>query len=135
MPVTHTLPPARIACAAIALVLAAGPSIAQTTPSPSPETEDFAQRLRALERLLGVENAQPADASDLASLDQRLRIIERKLELQAEDAAGIIIKGMEEDKFQVYIGNDARMMNYLYRLSPKRATRFMFNRMKGLLGS
>lgn len=87
MPVTHTLPPAKIARVAIALILAAGPSIAQTTPSPSPETEDFAQRLRALERLLGVENAQPADASDLASLDQRLRIIERKLELQAEDAA------------------------------------------------
>lgn len=87
MPVTHTLPPTRIASVAIALALAAGPSIAQTTSPPSPEAQDFAQRLRALERLLGVENAQPADEPDLASLDQRLRIIERKLELQAEDAA------------------------------------------------
>ncbi len=52
----------------------------------------------------------------------------------AEDAAAIIIDGMERDQFQVYVGNDAKMMNYLYRLSPKRATRFMFNRMKQLLG-
>lgn len=52
----------------------------------------------------------------------------------AEDAAETILDGMERDAFQVYIGNDARMMNYFYRLSPKRATRFMFNRMKQLLG-
>lgn len=51
----------------------------------------------------------------------------------AEDAAATIIKGMADDQFQVYIGNDAKMMNMLYRLSPKRATRFMYNRMKELL--
>jgi short-subunit dehydrogenase len=51
----------------------------------------------------------------------------------AEDAAETIIKGMERDEFQVYIGNDAKMMNRLYRLSPKRATEFMYNRMKSLL--
>lgn len=51
----------------------------------------------------------------------------------AEDAADTIIKGMERDQFQVYVGNDAKMMNLLYRLSPRRATRFMYNRMKGLL--
>lgn len=52
----------------------------------------------------------------------------------AEDAAETIINGMEQDKFQVYIGNDAKMMNYLYRLNPRRATRFMYSRMKALLG-
>jgi len=51
----------------------------------------------------------------------------------AEDAADIIIRGMERDQFQVYVGNDAKMMNWLYRLSPRRATRFMYNRMKQLL--
>jgi len=50
-----------------------------------------------------------------------------------ERAAEIILNGMERDQFQVYVGNDAKMMNYLYRLSPGYATRFMFNRMKGLL--
>jgi short-subunit dehydrogenase len=52
----------------------------------------------------------------------------------AEDAAAIIIKGIEDDEFQVYVGNDAKMMNRLYRLNPRRATRFMYSRMKGLLG-
>ncbi|MCA0454141.1 MAG: SDR family oxidoreductase [Chloroflexi bacterium] len=51
----------------------------------------------------------------------------------APDAAAIIINGMERDQFQVYVGNDAKMMNFLYRASPKRATRFMYSRMKGLL--
>lgn len=53
----------------------------------------------------------------------------------AEDAAETIIAGMEEDAFQVYVGNDAKMMNRLYRLSPRRATRFMYDRMKALLPS
>jgi len=51
----------------------------------------------------------------------------------AEHAAEIIIDGMERDKFQVYVGNDAKMMNFLYRLNPRGATRFMYKRMKGLL--
>lgn len=51
----------------------------------------------------------------------------------AEDAAEIIIKGMERDSFQVYVGNDAKAMNWLYRLNPRWATQFMYNRMKELL--
>ncbi|ROU08365.1 OprO/OprP family phosphate-selective porin [Lysobacter enzymogenes] len=52
--------------------------------------EQLAQRLKAIEQRLGT--AAPADAGGqggegLADLDQRLRIIERKLELQAEDSA------------------------------------------------
>lgn len=52
-----------------------------------------------------------------------------------ERAAEIIVDGMERDLFHVYVGRDAKMMNYLYRLSPRRATRFMYNQMKGLLPS
>jgi short-subunit dehydrogenase len=51
----------------------------------------------------------------------------------AEDAAQTIINGIERDQFQVYIGRDAKLMNLLYRLSPRRATRFMYSQMKGLL--
>lgn len=50
-----------------------------------------------------------------------------------EKAAQTIVDGMERDQFQVYIGNDAKMMNWLYRTNPRFATRFMFNRMKALL--
>lgn len=51
----------------------------------------------------------------------------------AERAAEVIVNGMERDKFQVYVGRDANMMNLLYRLNPRRATRFMYNQMKSLL--
>jgi short-subunit dehydrogenase len=36
-----------------------------------------------------------------------------------EVAAETIINGMKRDKFQLYIGKDARMMNILYRLNPR----------------
>ncbi|KRB08198.1 porin [Lysobacter sp. Root690] len=52
--------------------------------------EQLAQRLRAIEQRLGggdaVANAS-ADSGNLSDLDQRLRVIERKLELQAEETA------------------------------------------------
>jgi len=52
---------------------------------------------------------------------------------QPDKAAQIILDGIEGDKFQVYVGRDANMMNLLYRFSPRRATKFMYNQMKGLL--
>lgn len=48
-------------------------------------------------------------------------------------AAETILDGMKRDKFQVYIGKDARMMNLLYRINPRWATQFMFKQMKALL--
>jgi hypothetical protein len=42
---------------------------------------------------------------------------------------------MERDRFQVYVGRDAKMMNLFYRFNPKRATQFMYSRMKELLAS
>src|SRR5207342_3645214 len=48
--------------------------------------EDLAKRLQVLEQRLGV-TATTADSAGLADLDQRLRVIERKLELQAEESA------------------------------------------------
>jgi short-subunit dehydrogenase len=51
----------------------------------------------------------------------------------AEKAAEAIIKGMEKNKFQVYVGNDAKLMNLLYKIAPQWATRFMQQQMKGIL--
>lgn len=50
-----------------------------------------------------------------------------------EAAAEMIINGMERDAFQVFVGNDSKMMNILYRLNPKYATRMIQERMKALL--
>lgn len=53
--------------------------------------------------------------------------------VHVDEAAETIINGMKRNEFQVYVGRDARMMNVLFRLNPKRATHFMFNQMKSLL--
>lgn len=48
-------------------------------------------------------------------------------------AAETILNGMKRNRFQVFIGRDARMMDILYRLNPQWATHFMFKQMKALL--
>lgn len=53
--------------------------------------------------------------------------------LPASDAAKQIINGIEEDKFQIFVGKDAKSMNKLYRLSPGFATRFIAKQMQALL--
>ena len=79
--------PTRIRHALLLALTAASPAMAAQTVT----IEDLARRLQALEQRL--DNAPvaavPSDASqvDPAELDQRLRILERKLELQAEEAS------------------------------------------------
>lgn len=69
---------------ALALALAAS----ATAPAMAGEVtvEELARRLQAIEQRLGTAPAQEPAGAGLADLDQRLRVIERKLELQAEEA-------------------------------------------------
>lgn len=48
-------------------------------------------------------------------------------------AAEIIIDGMEKNKVWIYVGNDSKFLNFLYRLSPSYATKFISKQMKSLL--
>lgn len=50
------------------------------------------------------------------------------------DAGRQIIEGLEKGAFRVVIGSDARLMDRLARLSPRRATELIANQMKALLG-
>ena len=45
--------------------------------------------------------------------------------LPANDAAKQILDGIEKDKFKIYVGNDAKFMNFLYTLNSKKAIKFM----------
>jgi short-subunit dehydrogenase len=54
--------------------------------------------------------------------------------LSAEQAARLIVDGMEHDRYRVMVGSDAKMMDRLYRLTPRRAAGFIANQMKDLLG-
>jgi len=57
-------------------------------PPPPPTVQALAERLQRLEQLLGATQTQAgADGDSVAELDQRLRVLERNLELQQEEAA------------------------------------------------
>lgn len=70
---------------AAALVAALSPALAGA--ADQAELDALRQRLARLEALVGVESGEAGAADPVAALDQRLRILERKLELQQEEAA------------------------------------------------
>ncbi len=53
--------------------------------------------------------------------------------LPADQAAEIIVNAIEKDSYSVFVGSDAKFMNLICRLSPQRATKFIYNQMKSLL--
>jgi short-subunit dehydrogenase len=59
--------------------------------------------------------------------EQRSRIV------TAERAAGDILDGMEKDAYRVLIGRDAKLMDVMYRLMPRRAAGFIASKMKDLV--
>ncbi len=69
---------------------------------------------------MSVDNNKEAENSKLKPLDANI-------------AAGMIIDGMEKDKIRIYVGKDSKMMNNMYRFSPKYATGLITKKMKSLL--
>jgi len=57
----------------------------------------------------------------------------RKLLTSPERAARQILDGIERDRFRVLVGADARLLDFLYRLNPARATGFIARQLKGLM--
>ncbi len=53
--------------------------------------------------------------------------------LPPAEAAEIIIRAMEENRYRVTVGKDARFMDIIYRLHPERAANFIFKKMQSLL--
>lgn len=51
-----------------------------------------------------------------------------------EKAAEIMLDAIEKGSYRALVGSDAKTMDFLYRLSPKRAANFIFKQMKNLLG-
>jgi short-subunit dehydrogenase len=48
-------------------------------------------------------------------------------------AAETIVKGIESNSFRVLVGSDAKFMDFLYRLMPQRATKYIYSQMGSLL--
>lgn len=53
--------------------------------------------------------------------------------LAPDKAAQIIVDGMEKNQYRILVGSDATLMDFLCRLSPKRAAAFIYQQMKDLL--
>lgn len=53
--------------------------------------------------------------------------------LAPSKAAEIIVKGIEKDEYEILVGRDSAFMNFIYRLSSKRAAKFIFKQMESLL--
>jgi len=53
--------------------------------------------------------------------------------LAPKEAARIIIDAIEKDRYNVMVGSDSKMMDFMYRLSPKMATGLIHRQMKSLL--
>lgn len=51
----------------------------------------------------------------------------------AEDAARIIVDGIESDRLHIFVGTDSRLMNLANRLAPRRSTHLIQRQMKDLL--
>ncbi len=73
----------------------------------------------------GLKNTAGADPSSANS----------SMILTPSKAATIIIKGMEKNKYRVKVGKDAKVLDLLYRLSPRFATGFISKMMKKSLKS
>ncbi|GAA0459801.1 SDR family oxidoreductase [Alkalibacillus silvisoli] len=50
--------------------------------------------------------------------------------LTPEEAAEIIVSGMEDDKYRVLAGKDSKMMDRLYRLVPKKAANIIADKLR-----
>lgn len=53
--------------------------------------------------------------------------------LTAEEAAAIMLDGIEDDRLHIYVGRDSRMMSLATRVAPRRATHLISKQMKDLL--
>jgi len=51
----------------------------------------------------------------------------------AQVAAEVILNGMENNQFRVFVGSDSKTMDFLYRLMPKRAVKLISDKMGSLL--
>jgi short-subunit dehydrogenase len=80
---------------------------------------------------IGTNIAQHSDAEDSLKLDSKQMGAFKML--APDKAAQKILNGIEKNRYRILVGVDAAFMDFIYRLSPKRAARFIYQQMKALL--
>ena len=72
-----------------------------------------------------VPNMPEADSKEASNFKQ----------LAPDKAAEIIVNAIENNRYSVLVGSDAKFMDFIYRLNPQNAAKFIYNQMKALLPS
>lgn len=132
-----TTPTRKLLSLSLVVALCGGWSSAQAQQL---SVEQLQQRLERLERLAGVSDGAPIEGAGLADLDQRLRILERRLELQEEERVAsaraapkitvdqkgasfksgdgnyeLKLRGLLQGDARVFIGNSSQNDTFLLR--------------------
>lgn len=83
----------------------------------------------------GAVNTHIMSNSGLQSLQEEESAKQNQVNraLAADKAASVIIQAIEKNKFRVMVGNDARMLDILYRFHPRWAVRFITKQMAKML--
>ena len=83
-------------------------------------------------RVCGVFGAVATNILQNSNVTMESNETKARTMVTAEDAAKQILDGIKE-KFRVMIGKDSKIMDFLYRLNPKRAVGMITKQMKDLL--
>ena len=81
----------------------------------------------------GAVNTNITQNSGVNSLRQSSEQSKSPKVLSPTKAAQIIIDGMENDRYRILVGKDAKIMDFFYRLNPKSAANMIGKKMKRLL--
>lgn len=97
------------------------------------ELADTAVRVTlVLPGAIGTDIAKNSGVAD--TLDIAARAEESKIPMLAPDrAVGIILRAIEQNRYNVFVGRDSALLDKLYRLSPKFAARLIQRQMRSLL--
>ncbi len=80
-----------------------------------------------------IETNISANSGIQINLDENAANRKRMKMTSAPAAAEIIVDGIENNKYHVMVGSDAKMMDFLHRLMPERAAMIIFSQMRSLL--
>jgi short-subunit dehydrogenase len=82
----------------------------------------------------GMATNMPANSGVSIDVDPEQAAKMAKRLATPEQAANAILDGMAKNAYRVLIGQDARLMDLLYRVNPSGAAAFIARQMRGLLG-
>jgi short-subunit dehydrogenase len=83
----------------------------------------------------GAVNTNITRNSGLSSIPQAGAENKSMKVLPASKTAQVMIEGLEQNRYRVMVGNDAKLMDYFNRLNPAFAAKLIYKKMQSLLSN